>query len=134
MRKLFLHEDAEADLDELWNSEPRVAAKIEVFLEELRGSQDLLDRITQHDFGTSPRHHPFHVSMWQQQQRLGRNLWRLKLWELEANGKKYRLIYAFIPLKQHHYILGIMPRKNGDFDYDERDPRTQRIVEAYLGL
>jgi hypothetical protein len=132
--KLFLHTDAESDLEELWSTDPEAAAQLTVFLEELKGDQDLLDRVTDHDFGTSPKHHPFHVSMWHEQQRKGRNLWRLKLWSLEANGKRYRLIYAFVPLKKHHYLLGIFPRTNREFDYDAGDARTQRVIRAYKEL
>lgn len=135
MLKLFIHEDAEADLEALWVTSSKAAAAIAVFLEELKGDQDLLDRVTQDDFGKWPTAERFHVEMWKEQQyRRGRNLWRLKLWQIERQGIQYRIIYAFVPSTKHHYVLGIMPREKRDFDYDENDPRTQRILRAYENL
>lgn len=133
MLKLFIHTDAEDDLDGLWKTDPRSAARITVFLQELRGNEDLLDRLTCHDWGEKGVD-PFNSQMWWTQQKRGRNLWRLKLWELELEGKQYRIVYAFVPQKGHHYVLGILPRKNGDFNYEDGDPRTQRILNAYRNL
>lgn len=133
MLHLLVHEDAEDDLDALYESDPKAAARIDVFLDELSGDQDLLDRLTQHDFGDDRwGEHPFHVCQLTSQMRLGRNFWRLKLWELERCGRRYRLVYAFVPLKKHHHILGIFPRST--YNYEPDDPRTKRIVNAYLEL
>lgn len=133
MLHLFVHEDAESDLDDLYESAPKAAAKIDVFLDELSCDQDLLDRLTQQDFGLDRwGEHPFHVCQIAAQTRLGRNFWRLKIWDLERLGQRYRLIYAFVPLKKHHHILGILPRST--YNYEPDDPRTQRIVNAYLDL
>lgn len=59
------------------------------------------------------------------------NLWRLKLWDLEDFGPKYRVVYAFEPKKKHYHILAVAPRR---FDYDQKHPITQRIIDAYLDL
>ncbi len=65
--------------------------------------------------------------MWQAQQREGRNLWRLKLWDLEKNGLRYRIVYAFVPSKQHYHVLAIAPRS---FDYEESNPISQCVFRA----
>ena len=47
--------------------------RIAIVLEEPEGNPDLLDRLTQHDYGA---HHSgdFHVSKWHEQWRKGRGL------------------------------------------------------------
>ena len=89
---LLVHDDAKADLEQLWKDAPRAAARIAVLLQELQGSQDLLDRLTQHGFGDRS-HAKFHISRWLEYWRKGKNLWRLKDWNLENDGFRYRIIY-----------------------------------------
>lgn len=130
MLRLFIHNDAEDDLERLWDSEPVAAARVAVLLEELEGNPDLLDRLTQQDFGAY-RLEDFHVSDWKAQQRKGRNLWRLKIWDLEDKGIRYRIVYAFMPRQQDYSVLGIVPR---EFNYDASHELTRRIVAAYENL
>jgi hypothetical protein len=124
---IVLHRGAHADLEAIWDEDPDSAAKIYALLQEVKGSQALLDALTTHDFGAHATQR-FHVSRWLAQQRKGRNLWRLKVWGLNQHGIRYRVVYAFDPRIHRHFILGIV---NRDFDYDESDPRTRRILEAY---
>lgn len=127
---LYVHDDAVADLKSLWKREPQAATRIAVFLEELKGDQDLLDRLTQHGYGTHG-YADFHISKWVEHWKKGRDLWRLKLWDLEDKGLKYRIVYAFIPNLQHYHVLAIAPR---EFDYDTNHPISQRILRAYENL
>jgi len=127
---LFVHTDAEDDLEALWDEAPDAAARITVLLQELEGNQDLLDRLTQHDFGAY-RAADFHVSKWVEQWRKGKDLWRLKVWDLEEKGVKYRIVYAFVPGKGHYHMLGIVPR---GFNYEADHKLTRRILAAYEDL
>jgi hypothetical protein len=128
---LFVHNDAEADLLALRESEPQAAGRILALLEQLEADPDLLDRLTQHNYGAYGSA-DFHVSKWHEQWRKGRDLWRLKVWDLEEKGLRYRIVYAFVPGKQHYHVLAITPRR--DFNYEERDPISQRILRAYQEL
>lgn len=130
MIRLFVHVDAETDLEKLWVVAPKAAARIGVLLAELEGNQDLLDRLTQHDFGNY-RSADFHVSKWLDQWNKGKDLWRLKVWDLEDKGLKYRVVYAFLPRKSQYHVLGIVSR---EFDYDPRHELSRRIVAAYENL
>lgn len=130
MPDLFIHDDANNDLELLWSQDPQAAARIEVLLEELEGDDNLLDRLTQHNFGNR-NHDPFNVSKWLAHWNKGRDIWRLKIWDLEKKGLKYRIIYAFIPRKNNHHILAIAPR---DFNYDTNHPISRRILLAYEDL
>jgi len=127
---LFIHDDAEYDLEKLWEEAPVAAARITVLLEELEGNQDLLDRLTQHDFGG---YHTadFHVSKWIEQWKKGNDLWRLKVWSLEDQGLQHRVVYAFVPQKSRYHVVGIVSR---DFNYDSSHPLTKRILVAYENL
>lgn len=130
MIALFVHDDAVSDLEALWESEPQAAARIAVLLEELEGDEDLLDRLTQHGYGDRG-YDDFNVSKWFEHWNRGRDLWRLKIWDLEDKGLKYRIIYAFIPRTQHYHVLAIAPR---EFNYDTSHPISQRILRAYEEL
>jgi len=127
---LFVHDDAKSDLRALRGGEPEVAGRVLALLQELEGDPDLLDRLTQHDYGAH-RSADFHVSKWQEQWRKGRDLWRLKVWDLEDKGLRYRIVYAFEPRKQHYHVLAIAPR---EFDYDANHPISQRILRTYQEL
>lgn len=130
MASLHTHNDATDDLEELWDEEPQAAARITAFLEELESNQDLLDRLTQHNFGAYHLE-DFHVSKWFEHWNKGQDIWRLKIWDLEDVGLKYRIIYAFLPNNHQHHVLAIVHR---DFDYETDHPITQRILEAYQQL
>ncbi|QDE39183.1 hypothetical protein FIV34_08205 [Luteibacter pinisoli] len=123
MIRLFIHPDASKDIERLWSLDGPVADDLVVLLEALSHNQDLLDRLTQHGFGTRGVH-DFHVSSWIDQERRGRNLWRLRVWSVPS----YRVIYAFVPRRFHYYVLGVMPRS---VDYDRKDPFVARIERAY---
>jgi len=128
--RLFIHQDAEEDLEQIWDSEPDAAARILVMLEECEGNQGLLDRLTQHEFGARGVDE-FNVSRWQERWHKGDNLWRLKVWDLEDKDLRYRIIYAFIPQSRHYHVLAIAPR---DFNYDPSHPLYRRIINTYQEL
>lgn len=130
MIALFLHDDAKADLLTLRNHAPQAARRIAALLEQLEGDPDLLDRLTQHGYGAF-RSADFHVSKWFEPWREGYDLWRLKVWELEDQQARYRIIYAFEPRKRHHHVLAVAPR---EFDYDKNHPVSQRVIRAYKKL
>lgn len=128
--RLLIHDDATSDLEVLWHKVPEAAARIAVLLEECGGNQDLLDRLTQHDFGAA-RSADVHVSKWFEQWNKGKDLWRMKLWDLESKGLRYRIVYAFIPRQRQYHVLAVAPR---EFDYDSNHPLTGRILRAYEEL
>ena len=82
---LIIHDDAKADLLALRRSEPRTAGRVLALLEQLEDDPDLLDRLTQHHYGSAD----FHVSRWQTQWRKGRNLWRIE--DVGPGGKRSAL-------------------------------------------
>ena len=58
-------------------------------------------------------------------------MFRLKVWDLEDKGLRYRVVYAFMPRRKDHYVLGVVPR---DFNYEPNHELTRRILTAYENL
>jgi len=127
--KVAIHRDANADIAAIRHMDIQAAARILALLEQVAADPNLQDRLTQHDFGATGTT-DFHVSRWQSQQnKHKRNLWRLKIWDLEQQKIRYRVIYAFEPLSRNLFVLGVTPRRT--FNYEDDDPFTKRIVECY---
>jgi len=129
---LKIHEDAAADIETLWSVEPRAAAAIVALLEQAEIDQRTLESFTIKDYGAG-RTEKFHVDWWWTQYKTGRNLWRVKIWNLESRRLNYRIIYALDPRQTRYYVLGILPR---EFDYDATNERSRRLLAAYdeLGI
>ncbi len=130
MPRLLFHSDAEQDLDDLAASQPKLAARLVVLLAEVAADAELMSMLTAHGFGSDERE-PFDVSRWQAHWRQGKDLWRLKFWELEHQGLPYRVIYALKRGTGDHYVLAVVSR---DFNYDLNHPTTRRILQAYADL
>ena len=96
MYSIVLHRGAKADLDDLWVSDPFAAATIYALLQEAKANQRVLETFSSHDFGAYETDR-YHVAAWAEQQRKGRNLWRLKIWQLERHGVRRRVVYALGP-------------------------------------
>jgi phage-related protein len=124
---LSIHADAEADLDELWKVSEKAAARILALLQEIQGDQQLLDALTVHDFGADHKSE-FHVSKWLALWNRGLDLWRLKIWDLDAMRLAYRVVYAYEIGKQRYHVLGVFHRS---FNYDRTQPRVQRLENVY---
>lgn len=132
---LHLHRDAEADLEAIDQTDPFAAGFIVALLQELGSDPDLMDRLTQHRYDVQNSGDwaaNFSVSRWIEQSDQGRNLWRLKSWELTSEGCHYRIVYAFDPTTFRHHVLGIFPRS--EFDYESDNPRTERVLRAYAAI
>lgn len=130
MLRLLIHIDAEQDLDDLAAAQPKLAGRLVTLLAEIAADAGLLDMLTVHGFGSDERE-AFDVSKWQAHWRKGKDIWRLKFWELEHQGLPYRVIYALKRGTGDHHVLAIASR---DFNYDLNHPTTRRILQAYADL
>jgi len=130
---LVVHQDAESELEALWDTNEAVAADIVALLELLCDSQDLLDRLSKHGF-VQYNKPAIEISKWVGQQQQKRNLWRLKFVAfVNSASARHRIIYAFHPTQLRYYVLGIL---NRDFNYEPSHPISKRIIAAYdeLGI
>jgi hypothetical protein len=127
-----MHDDAEEDLRQLRVTAAGAAYQILALLEQLAADPDLLDRLTQEDFESSADIR-FSVDAVESLQRIGLNVWRLKIWTPSNDVIFYRVIYAYDKTTNDYSVLGVIRR---DTDYEPEHPRLQRIIAAYedLGL
>lgn len=128
MFTLSIHPDAKSDLEDLWKVSKTAFARVTVLLEQIKADPRLLDALTDQDFGATGDE-PFTVSRIQSQWHAGKDLWRLKIWDLEVQRLPYRIIYAYEIRKQRYHVLGVIHR--GAFNYEPKHPFTQRILRAY---
>lgn len=127
---LVIHTSAKRDLADIGRDDPDTENEIYALLQQIKGSQRLLESLTIKDYGLAPGS-DFHVDQWQEQQRKGRNIWRLKFWDLESLGIQYRVIYAFDNRISRYFILAVLHR---DFNYDENHPRCKQLLAVYDAL
>lgn len=127
---VVVHDDAEEELDALWETNEDAAAFIETFLEEIQNDQRLLESLTIKGHVKSDALR-FDVEEIESQKKEKRNLWRVKIWDIENRDGKIRIVYAFHPKEFRYYILGITPR---DINYDTSHPRFKKLLNAYEEL
>jgi hypothetical protein len=127
---MSIHEDAERDLDRLYEVDEDGTATIDVFLQEAASSPAVLDRLLEHRYRSYDPGMDFEVQRWAALWK-HYGLWRLKLFDVPGTAASHRVIYAFHGIQRRYYILGIVPR---DFDYEPDHAFTRRIVRAYQAL
>ena len=133
MFRLVLSDEAKEDLQQLFTKEPHAARLIAALIEQASKSQDLLDIFSTQHYGQYEVGE-FHVTQLHVHQQQGRNIWRIKHWELERIGLKYRIVYALDSFSSRYHVLAICQRGElGDYK-DETKPRIQRIIKAYNRL
>ena len=128
MLYLVVDKDVVSDLAEIRKESQAVVERLVALIDELRGDPGLLDRMTEHGF-SGDEDADFDVSKWHDQQKHGRELWRLKFWELEDKGMRYRLIYLIEEQIQRIAVLAVVPRKLLNYDDNQNELNT-RIANA----
>lgn len=142
MYDLIIHDDAAADLKGILVTDKSTAAKIITLIRELQSDQDLLDRLTQQEYGgtpnrPSPQNAKFSVKMWRAAQNDGMNLWRMRSFDARSLG--FRFIYAFFP-PETYVLLAIVEKAEHDdpdddrFNYELNHEISHRIAESYAAL
>jgi mRNA-degrading endonuclease RelE of RelBE toxin-antitoxin system len=121
---LKVHREAQSDLNSIGTKHPDVRDEIVALLQEIGGSQDLLDALTIKDFGINGDK-PIHVDWWWELQQQGLNAWRFKAWDLEEAGLHFRVIYVLDSPRSRYIVLAVLPRS---FDYDVNHPRIQQLL------
>jgi hypothetical protein len=133
--ELIVGDDAALDLEKILVKHPDAGYRIAVVIQEIMGSQSLLEKLSWDRYGGKP-HLPegdavMSISKWQALYRKGFNIWRLRDFELSHLGYEYRMVYAYIPSKDLYFVLAIVERA---FDYEQSHPVTQRVINAYKRL
>jgi len=133
--EFIVGDEATSDLVEILEKVPPAGYRLAALLEEISGSQSLMEKLSWDHYGGKP-HLPevgatMNVAKWIEPYRKGMNIWRLRDFELARSGYEYRIIYAFIPAKDLYFVLAIVERA---FNYESSHPVTQRILASYRRL
>lgn len=140
MIEIRIHDHAKDDIRDSSRFSGKDRAYLRVLFSEMRDNPDVQDALLIHDetvsFGVGDD--TANIQKWWEQFRYrNRDLWRLKpLTHLNGRSMKFRVIYAYRPAYQgvepEIWILGVFRRN--EFDYEESNPLTQRVIEDYENL
>jgi mRNA-degrading endonuclease RelE of RelBE toxin-antitoxin system len=132
VHRLEVHEHARDDLERLRALYPKVVARVLVKLQEIKGDPIQLAALLEHGFGRN-RDEEIDVKKWLEFWRRGKDIWRLKFWELEDVGLKYRVVYAYVPDELTFYVLAVVHRSLINYD-DTQHELAQRVLADYQTL
>ena len=124
-----VHNDATQDLINIKKIDNNGFMRLLAFIEQLRSDNRLISKLLDHGYGND-RDGPVSVKKWLSIQKFERQpVWRLRAWDLEKQGLKYRIIYLYYWRDQEYIILAIVHRNN--LNYDKiNDPTRQRVTEC----
>jgi hypothetical protein len=129
--RLSMSDEATADLERIAETDPDTADDIFAWLEWIQDDEARVRRLHEDRYGEQrPKNDSdpgFSIRKWVETWK-GRDplaLWRLKLWDLEQDGIRYRIIYAYQIESRCFWVLGVVHR---DFNYDFNHPTTKRIL------
>lgn len=125
---LCIHEDAVSDLRSIRNNDAPAFGPLVALMEQLRNDKALADKLLEHDFGAN-RKGTVGVKQWRSVYQVVERLpvWRLRAWELEAQGLAYRVFYIYNWRQKSFHVLAIVPRNGFDYD-DPQNPIRRRIA------
>lgn len=126
---LNVHHDAVADLRQIRQRSARAFGCLVALIQQLRADPVLQARLHDVDVDGNDRSGAVGVKPWYSVQAVtGRKpVYRLRAWDLERQGLRYRLIYLFHWRDQSFNILAVVAR--AEFDYDDPEhPIRQRIL------
>ena len=125
-----IHESAEADIDRLWQTDPKAAAAVLATLEQLDADPRLVDKLTTH--GNNPLGaNEINVKRWQRIRSRQGDLWRLRA--LNTPATSHRVVYGYQIQTRQICVLGVVHKD--EFDYDNpSNPLAQRIINDWRFL
>jgi len=130
--RVQLHDDAQADLEHLWEHDEDAAAAIQVALEEADLDPRVLDKLTQHGNNELPSGQELNVKRWKTaSQAAKRDVWRLRV--LNSPATSYRIVYGYHIQHRQVYVLGITHKEAFIYD-DLSDNFCARCLAAWAQL
>jgi mRNA-degrading endonuclease RelE of RelBE toxin-antitoxin system len=123
-------ENADADLDRLWDSDPKAAAAVVVALDEVQADPELIEKLTTRgdvEFETQR----LGIKQWREAQRANNNLWRFRIFDTPATS--YRVVYGFHWQLRHVCILAIGHKDQLDYDNLDKD-LSERILADWFDI
>lgn len=130
MPTIYITDNAEKDLDLLYDKDIDEWAEIRVALEEISDSSYLMNHLSDQTYRNisepSFESGPFYALY-----RAGKNIFRIKCWDYKGALLSHRIIYAHHPTEDKYYVLAIIDRS---FNYDTSHPTVSRVCSDYERL
>ena len=123
-------ENAAADLDRLWDSDPKAAAAVVVALDEVLADPALIEKLTTQgdvEFETQR----LGIKKWREAQRSPNNLWRFRI--LNTPATSYRVVYGFHWQLRHVCVLAITHKDQLNYDNLDED-LSERILSDWFEI
>ena len=123
-------ENAAADLDRLWDSDPKAAAAVVVALDEVLADPALIEKLTTQgdvEFETQR----LGIKKWREAQRSPNNLWRFRI--LNTPATSYRVVYGFHWQLRHVCVLAIAHKDQLNYDNLDED-LPERILSDWFEI
>ena len=120
-----VHENAELDLDELWNADPHAAAAIDVALDEICGDAEVIKHLTGRGdvkIGTQQ----LNIKGWVSARRRDSNLARIQV--LDTPATRYRIVFGYHWRIRKLVILAIVHKE--DLTYDNLNSEIAKRILA----
>src|SRR5579862_6219091 len=123
-------ESAIADLDALWDTDPKAAAAVVVALDEVYADPKLIEKLTTHG-DAEFKSQLLGVKRWLEAQHSNQNLWRFRIFDTPASS--YRVVYGFHWQLRHVCVLAIAHKD--ELDYDNLDANlSKRILADWFSI
>ena len=122
-------ENAENDLDQLWQSDPEAAATITAVLEQMEADPNIIDVLTTRGNSNLDTTR-LNIKVWENMRNQG-NLWRFRI--LDTPATNYRVVYGYHWQTRQICILAIVHKENFDYD-DTNSVLSRRIVADWRAL
>ena len=121
-----IHNDAATDLRAIKATDPAAFGRLFALLEQLKAEPAWIDKLLDSGHG-SDRVGPIGIMKWHEANRVASlPLWRLKFWDLERSGLKYRVIYLYNWPDRSYNVMAVVQRDSFDYD-DPNDPIRRRV-------
>ncbi|MFC0677493.1 hypothetical protein ACFFGH_06470 [Lysobacter korlensis] len=126
----------EIDLPRIKAKDPVAAAAIAAALSEFEANPKGCDFLLQQMYGEKANRRPHHrfgarwLDKWFIHGRPKRAIWRFKVWKLESQGKKYRVVYGYFAAagQRRIIVLGVFERS---WNYANGHPYTVRVLADF---
>jgi len=126
---LSFHSDVRADLAAIKAADPDAHARVVALFQQLKADPRITEKLLDHGFGANGSEE-ISVNKWMDRWKKGLDLWRLKSWDMESLGLRYRAIYLYLRGEARFVVMAIVKRE--DFDYDDPQHPIRKRIDASL--
>lgn len=132
MPDFIFHDDVKLDFSRIATKSPTARGRILAALEAASEDETVLNNLESKCYRTYGDNDT-EIKQWILARSLGYAIHRFRFFDLEENGYRYRVIYAFDDVHDECHILAILRRDEIDYD-DPANEFNTRIFAAYKGL